>query len=140
MLDFNSLVIIILMICVAGVTMVSGLLVLILERTSSIGILKALGTGNRKLRHTFLWFAARIILKGMIIGNALAFILLALQYYKHIIPLNAENYYVDAVPVEFVWMPFLFINLGTLILTTMALILPSFVVSRIEPAKTIKFD
>ena len=140
MLDFNSLVILILMICVAGVTMVSGLLVLILERTATIGILKALGARNKALRHTFLWFAARIILKGMVIGNALAFTLLALQYHYHLIPLNPQNYYVDCVPVEFVWLEFLLVNVGTLILTTLALILPSFVVSRIQPAKAIKFD
>ena len=71
MLDLNVMVILIIMICVSGITMISGLLILILERTSTIGVLKALGASNRRIRHTFLWFASFLILRGMLIGNVL---------------------------------------------------------------------
>mgnify|MGYP000379173218 FL=1 len=100
LLDVNVLVILIIMVIVGGFTMVSGLLILILERTRTIGILKALGATNTRIRHTFLWFASFIISRGLVIGNAIAFLLIALQYWFHIIHLDPETYYVDAVPVE----------------------------------------
>ena len=79
MLDLNVMVILIIMICVSGITMISGLLILILERTSTIGVLKALGASNRRIRHTFLWFSSFLILRGMLIGNVLGLGLLGLQ-------------------------------------------------------------
>ncbi len=140
LLDVNVLVILIIMVIVGGFTMVSGLLILILERTRTIGILKALGATNTRIRHTFLWFASFIISRGLVIGNAIAFLLIALQYWFHIIHLDPETYYVDAVPVEIHLGWILAVNLFTLVITILSLVIPSFLISRIQPAKAIQFD
>ena len=140
LLDFNMVVILILMVCVAGFTMVSGLFILILERTQTIGVLKALGATNAKIRHTFLWFAAMIIVRGMLIGDVLALGLMAAQQHWGFAKLDPQTYYVDTVPVLIEWLPMLLINLGTLVITTLALVGPSYMVSRIQPAKAIRFE
>lgn len=140
LLDVNVLVILIIMVIVGGFTMVSGLLILILERTRTIGILKALGATNTRIRHTFLWFASFIISRGLVIGNAIAFLLIALQYWFHIIHLDPETYYVDAVPVEIHLGWILAVNLFALVITILSLVIPSFLISRIQPAKAIQFD
>lgn len=140
LLDVNVLVILIIMVIVGGFTMVSGLLILILERTRTIGILKALGATNTRIRHTFLWFASFIISRGLVIGNAIAFLLIALQYWFHIIHLDPETYYVDAVPVEIHFGWILAVNLFALVITILSLVIPSFLISRIQPAKAIQFD
>ncbi len=140
LLDVNVLVILIIMVIVGGFTMVSGLLILILERTRTIGILKALGATNTRIRHTFLWFASFIISRGLVIGNAIAFLLIALQYWFHIIHLDPETYYVDAVPVEIHLGWILVVNLFALVITILSLVIPSFLISRIQPAKAIQFD
>lgn len=140
LLDFNLYVILILMLLVAGFTMVSGLLILILERTQTIGVLKALGATNAKIRTIFIDFAALITLRGLILGNILGLLIIYAQYHWHIIHLNPANYYVDAVPVHVNWLYILLLNLGTLILTTLALVAPSYVISRIQPAKAIRFE
>lgn len=140
LLDVNVLVILIIMVIVGGFTMVSGLLILILERTRTIGILKALGATNTRIRHTFLWFASFIISRGLVIGNAIAFLLIVLQYWFHIIHLDPETYYVDAVPVEIHLGWILAVNLFALVITILSLVIPSFLISRIQPAKAIQFD
>lgn len=140
MLDLNVMVILIIMICVSGITMISGLLILILERTSTIGVLKALGASNRRIRHTFLWFASFLILRGMLIGNVLGLGLLGLQHYAHLVKLDPAQYYVEAVPVSMNLQWLVGINLASLLLMMLAMVLPSFFVSRVEPAKTIQFD
>lgn len=140
LLDFNMLIILILMLCVAGITMISGLLILILERTQTIGILKALGATNRQVRHAFLHFAAMITLRGMLWGNLIALAALFAQQKWGLIHLNPDTYYVDAVPVLIRITPILLINAGTLILTILALILPSLIILRIQPAKAIRFE
>lgn len=140
LLDFNVVVILVIMICVAGFTMISGLLILILERTTTIGLLKALGAGNLRIRHTFLWFAAFIVGRGLLIGNALGLGIVAIQGFWKPIHLNPETYYVDTVPVEVNAWWIVGINLASLIFTMAALVLPSHLVSRIEPAKAIRFD
>lgn len=140
LLDMNVLIILILMMIVASVTMISGLLIIILERTTMIGILKALGSRNGEIRKTFLWFGAFIIIKGIVIGDILAIVLLFLQDKIGIIRLDPETYYVDAVPVEFNWLAFLLVNIGTLALSVFILIFPSFLVSHIQPAKAMKFE
>lgn len=140
LLDFNVMVILIIMVCVAGFTMISGLLILILERTRTIGVLKALGATNSRIRHTFLWFAAFIVGRGLIIGNAIGILIVALQQYFHIIPLDPEKYYVDSVPVEFDWLWIAGVNAASFLVTMLALVLPSLLVSRIQPAKSIQFD
>ena len=140
LLDLNVWVILALMTVVASFTMISGLLILILERTSSIGTLKALGSTNSMLRRVFLYFSVFLIGRGMVIGNVIALIIIAVQSRWHILKLPPQTYYIDHVPVGFnVWI-WLSLNVGVLILTVLSLIIPSFLVSRIQPAKAIRFD
>ena len=140
LLDLNVMVILVIMLCVAGVTMISGLLILILERTTAIGVLKALGASNRRIRRIFLVYAGHILVRGMVIGNVLAFLLALLQSQFHLVRLDPATYYVDAVPLAYdpVWL--IGINLATLLITLLTLVLPAFIVSVVQPAKTIRFD
>ncbi|MGM9688960.1 MAG: ABC transporter permease [Alloprevotella sp.] len=140
LLDFNVMVILIIMVCVAGFTMVSGLLILILERTATIGVLKALGATNARVRHTFLWFAAFIVGRGMLIGNLIGLGLISVQWLWQPVRLNPDTYYIDAVPVELNAWWLLALNAATLCLTMLSLVLPSLLVSRVQPAKAIQFD
>lgn len=140
LLDFNVVIILVIMVCVAGFTMISGLLILILERTSTIGLLKALGATNTRIRHTFLWYAALIVARGLLWGNVLGLGIVLLQKYVGLIRLNPEVYYVSAAPVELSVGWIVALNAATLLATILALILPSFLVSRIQPAKAIQFD
>lgn len=140
LLDFNMIVILVLMICVAGFTMISGLLILILERTQTIGVLKALGATNRKVRSIFLHFSALITLRGLLIGDALALALMFAQKQWGFVHLDPATYYVDAVPVEVNWLPIVLLNVVTLALTTLALVGPSFMITRIQPAKAIRYE
>ena len=140
LLDLNVMVILVIMLCVAGVTMISGLLILILERTTAIGVLKALGASNRRIRRIFLVYAGHILVRGMVIGNVFAFLLALLQSQFHLVRLDPATYYVDAVPLAYdpVWL--IGINLATLLITLLTLVLPAFIVSVVQPAKTIRFD
>ena len=140
LLDMDIVVILILMICVSIFTAVSGLLIIILERTNFIGIMKALGARNKQVRHLFLNYAMLIILRGIILGNLLAFALIYLQKYTGLVTLDPEVYYVEAVPVLVSWWWVLAIDLGTLVISALAMIVPSFVVSNITPAKSIRFE
>ena len=128
------------MLAVAGVTMISGLLIIILERTNMIGILKALGARNKTIRKTFLWFAVFIIGRGMIIGDILAIALLMLQKYTGIIKLDAQTYYVSTVPVEFNWYFIIALNIATLIISVLMLIAPSYLISHIHPSKSMRYE
>ncbi len=140
LLDTNVWVILCLMICVASFTMISGLLIIILERTQFIGTMKALGATNGRLRHLFLYFSSFIILKGIVWGNVVGLGLILLQKYTGFVHLDAETYYVDSVSVDLDW-PFMgLINVGTLIISFIVLILPSYLVSRIRPSKSIRFE
>lgn len=140
LLDMDIVVILILMICVSTFTAVSGLLIIILERTNFIGIMKALGARNKQVRHLFLNYALLIILRGIVLGNLLAFALIFLQKQFGLITLDPEVYYVEAVPVLVNWWWVLAIDLGTLVVSALAMIVPSFVVSNITPAKSIRFE
>lgn len=140
LLDFNVMVILIIMVCVAGFTMVSGLLILILERTSTIGLLKALGAGNARIRHTFLWFAAFIVGRGLLIGNVVGLLIVAVQASTQLVKLDPSTYYMDAVPVSMEWGWIVVLNVATLGITLLALLLPSHLVSRVQPASAIRFD
>ena len=128
------------MVAVAGVTMISGLLIIILERTNMIGVLKALGARNRTIRHTFLWFAVFIIGRGLLWGNALGLGLLALQHFTGLVKLDAQTYYVSTVPVEFNWLLIALINVVTLLLCILMLVIPSFLISHIHPAKSMRYE
>lgn len=140
LLDLNVWIILALMVCVAGITMISGLLIIILERTNMIGVMKALGARNRTIRHTFLWFAVFIIGKGMLWGNVIGIGLTALQYFTSIVSLDPTTYYVNTVPVEFDMPLIATINIATLIVCVVALIAPSHLVSFIHPAKSMRYE
>lgn len=140
LLDMNVWVILILMVAVAGFTMISGLLIIILERTNFIGVMKALGATNRSMRRIFLYFAVFVLGKGLLWGNLLGIGLVALQYFTGIFRLDAETYYVDTVPVLFNPWLVLAINAATLLISVCVLIVPSFLISNIHPAKSIRFE
>jgi lipoprotein-releasing system permease protein len=139
-LDLNVLIILVLMIIVSTINMGSGLLVLIITKTSMIGLLKALGANNWTIRKIFLHQASLIILKAMLWGNIIGLGLCYLQKYFTLIPLNPEIYYLNAVPIEVNYIHIILLNLGTLILCVSALVVPSWVVTKISPIKAIKFD
>ncbi|HPE57403.1 MAG TPA: ABC transporter permease [Bacteroidales bacterium] len=138
--DMNVIIIIILMVLVSGITMISTLLILILEKTNMIGTLKALGTKNSSIRKVFIYNAVYIIGRGMIWGNAIAIGLSLLQLKFGIFKLNQESYYVSEVPVNLDLTHYLLINFGTLIACTLMLIIPSFIITKISPVKAIRFD
>lgn len=140
LLDLNVWIILALMIAVAGVTMISGLLIIILERTVMIGILKALGARNKTIRHTFMWFAAFIIGKGMLIGNIVGLGLISLQQFTGLVKLNPQTYYVNTVPVEYNIPLFIILNVATLLICLFVLIVPSYLISHIHPAKSMRYE
>lgn len=140
LLDTNIWVILCLMISVAAFTMISGLLIIILERTQFIGVMKALGASNARLRHLFLYFASLVILKGVLAGNLIGLALVFLQQYAGVLRLDADTYYVDVVPVEINWLFVILINVGTLLVSFLVLVVPSCLVSRIHPARSIRFE
>ena len=140
LLDLNVWIILAIMTAVAVVTMISGLLIIILERTTMIGVLKALGARNSTVRHTFLWFAAFIIGKGLLIGDALALVLILLQKLTGFAKLDPQTYYVDVVPVELDWMLIVAFNIATMLIALFVLIAPSYLVSHIHPAKSMRYE
>lgn len=138
--DFNIALIIGIMILVAGINMITALLVLILERTQMIGILKALGGADWSIRKIFLYNASYLIMLGLFWGNLIGLGLLFLQKYFSLIPLNPETYYVTEVPVYIGWEYILAVNIGTLILCLLMLLIPSVIITRISPVRAMKFD
>lgn len=140
LLNINVWVILILMTAVAGFTMISGLLIIILERANFIGIMKAMGATNSTIRRIFLYFSVLIIGRGIVWGNIVGLSLVVLQRYTHLFRLDAATYYVDAVPVLLHPGYLLAVNASTLVICTLALIIPSFLVSHISPVRAIRFD
>ena len=138
--NMNVWVILTLMTLVAGFNMVSGLLILILERTNMIGILKAFGTKNWSIRKIFLYQASFLISKGLFWGNIIGLLLCLVQYYFEIVKLDPASYYVAMVPVNLKLLHLVLLNVGTLIITLMMLILPSYIITKISPVKTIRFN
>ena len=138
--DMNVVIIIALMVLVAGITMISTLLILILERTNMIGTLKALGTENRSIRKIFVYNAVYIIGKGMIWGNIIGLGLCFLQLTTGVFKLNQESYYLSEVPVNIQLSYLLAINAGTLLVTSLMLILPTYIITKISPVKAIRFS
>lgn len=138
--DFNIALIIGIMILVAGINMITALLVLILERTQMIGILKALGGGDWNIRKIFLYNAAYLIVLGLFWGNLIGLGLLFIQKYFKLFPLNPQTYYVTEVPVYIGWEYILAVNMGTLILCVLMLLIPSVIISKMSPVKAMKFD
>ncbi len=140
LLDLNVWIILALMVAVAAVTMISGLLIIILERTTMIGVLKALGARNKTIRHTFLWFAVFMIGRGLLIGNLLGIGLVLLQRYTGLIKLDPETYYVSTVPVEINIPLIILLNIATLLISLFILIAPSYLISHIQPAKSMRYE
>lgn len=138
--DFNIIVILVVMILVATINMVVALLVLILERTQMIGILKALGTNNWSVRKIFLYNAFYLILRGLLWGNGIGISLLLLQQQFGIIKLNPENYYVNQAPVYLNLGYILALNILTVAICALVLLIPSYIVTKISPVKAIRFD
>lgn len=140
LLDMNVWIILALMTAVAGVTMISGLLIIILERTTMIGVLKALGARNSTIRHLFLWFATFIIGRGLLIGNFIGLGLSLVQKYFGIIHLDPTTYYVNTVPIEINIPAWLLLNIATLLISVFVLIAPSYLISHIHPAKSMRYE
>jgi lipoprotein-releasing system permease protein len=138
--DFNIIVILIIMISVATINMVVALLVLILERTQMIGILKALGANNWAVRKIFLYNAFYLIIRGLFWGNFIGIGLVLIQDYFGIITLNPNNYYVNQAPVYLNWGYILLLNLGTMAVCLLVLLIPSYIITKISPVKAIRFD
>ena len=140
LLDINVWIILVLMVCVAGITMISGLLIIILERTQTIGILKALGMRNAGVRHTFLWFAVFIIGRGLLWGDIIGIGLVVLQQQTGIVHLDPASYYVDTAPVELNLPLIALLNVATLLICVFVLIAPSFLISHIHPARSMRYE
>jgi lipoprotein-releasing system permease protein len=138
-LDQTVWIILVLVLGIAGFTMVSGLLILILEKTNLIGILKAIGAKDISIRRIFLYYATFIIGRGMLLGNIIGLSLCLIQQQTKLIKLDPSMYYMDSVPIEFTWW-LLPMNIVMFILSVAMLVVPSMLISRIEPTKAIKFE
>ena len=139
-IDVNVWIILILMLLVSGVNMISGVLILILERSTTIGILKAMGQPDWNIRKVFLYLSGFLVTRGMLWGNFIAISLCLLQHYFSIIPLDPINYYVDAVPINLKISHLLLLNIGTLITIITMMVIPSILITKISPIKSIQFD
>lgn len=140
LLDTNVLVILVLIVLVAGFNMISGLLIIILERTAMIGILKALGKQNWNIRKVFLYLASFIISKGILWGNIIGVSICIAQYYWSLIPLNPENYFLDTVPVYLNPLHLVYLNIATISISYLMMIGPSYLITKISPVEAIRFD
>lgn len=140
LLDTNVVVIISLMALVAAFTLVSSLFIIILERVKTIGLLKSLGASNAQIRRIFMLMTERLVLRGLLIGNTVGLTLIALQYYTHLVPLDAASYYVDFVPVKFSLAALVWLNVGALAVSWVVLMLPAMITARISPATTMRCE
>ena len=140
LLDMNVIIIILLMLCVSGFSIITGLIILILESVNLIGTLKALGANNQFVRRIFIYEAILLVSKGMVFGNIIGLGLVALQYFTRIIPLDAATYYVSYVPMAFPWGWLVVLNLGVLVISWLVLLAPSAIVSQISPSKVMHFE
>lgn len=140
MLDINTIIILILMILVSGFCMISGLLIIILERRDTIGLLKALGANNSFIRRIFLWQSSKLIFKSMLWGNVIACLIIFVEWQWQVIPLNAEYYYVDHVPVYMNLGIFCAINVGVFAVSTLMMIAPTYLATRISPVEAMRME
>lgn len=140
LINMNVWVILILIVLVAGFNMVSGLLILILDKTQLIGLMKTLGARDVSLRKLFLYVSLGLILRGMFWGNLLALLLGGIQYRWHLISLDAASYYMDRVPIHFDIPGMIAVNAGVVVVTLLMLLVPTLLIARIDPIKTIQFD
>ena len=140
LLDFNVLFILLLMTLVAGFNMVSGLLILLFRNISTIGLLKTLGMTDRSIARVFLRSSSSLVLKAMLLGNGLAFLLCLVQRFTHVVTLNPENYIVSYVPVHLDVPMILAADAGAYLVIMLLLLIPSLFISRVDPAKTVKTE
>lgn len=138
--DMNVVIIIALMLMVSGITIISMLLIIVLERTSTIGILKSMGANNGFIRRIFLQRSSRILLLGMLLGNLFGIGLCVIQKYTEFIKLSAETYYLSSVPIELNWGYFVMLNVGTFILWVLMMLIPTMVINNVKPSKSIRFE
>ena len=139
-LDINGIIVVVLMILVATINMVTALLILMLERANMVGLIKAFGMSNQSVRRIFLKISFRLVGKGMLIGNAAGLLLCWLQDSFHLVGLDASTYYVKYVAIEWNWLYIFLINAGTLAACGLMLFLPTLLLTRLTPVKTLKFD
>ena len=140
LLDMNVIIIILLMLCVSGFSIITGLIILILESVNLIGTLKALGADNQFVRRIFIYEAILLVGKGMVFGNIIGLGLVALQHFMRLIPLDAATYYVSYVPMAFPWGWLIMLNIGVLAISWLVLLAPSAIVSQISPARVMHFE
>lgn len=140
LLDMNVVIIIIIMLLVSSFTLISAMLMIVLERINMIGILKTMGAGNNSIRKIFIYLTNKLILKSMLLGNLIGLSVAYIQQEYHIIKLNAEAYYISFVPVEINWWYILALNVVILAVAYLSLLGPSHIVSKIEPNKSVKFE
>ena len=138
--DMNVVIIIVLMLFVAGITIISMLLIIVLERTSTIGILKSMGANNAFVRNIFMQRSCRILLIGMMAGNIFGIGLCLIQKYTDIIKLSAESYYLSSVPIELNLSNIILLNVGTFVLWVLMMLIPTMVINNINPSKSIRFE
>lgn len=138
--DMNVVIIIVLMLLVAGITIISMLLIIVLERTSTIGILKSMGANNAFIRKIFLQRSRRILLIGMLFGNIFGVGLCLIQKYTEIIKLSPESYYLSSVPIEINLNYILLLNIGTFVLWVLMMLIPTMIINNIKPSKSIRFE
>lgn len=140
LLDTNVIVILSLMACVAAVTLISCLFIMILERVRLIGTLKALGADNPVIARIFLYMAERVVLRGILLGDIIGLLLVWLQWQFKLMPLDPESYYLSSVPVEFNWPGIIILNLAAAVMALVIMILPTHIVARISPANVMRFE
>jgi len=138
--DLNTLVILLIMILVASINMISSLLIIILERTKMIGLLKSLGAHNYSIRKIFLYHAFYLLRRGLLIGNGIGLVLIGIQYYFELIQLDPKHYYVKALPVSLSLENWLFINLGSILICMLMLIIPSILIQKVDPIKALLYE
>ncbi|MBO4945039.1 MAG: FtsX-like permease family protein, partial [Muribaculaceae bacterium] len=140
LLDTNVVVILVLMSLVAAFTLISSLFILILERVRMIGTLKSLGATNGQIRGIFIYMAEKLMLRGLLIGNLIGLGLIWIQHTTHILPLDADAYYLNHVPAEISWQAVLLLNLSVIVVSVLVLILPSHLISTLSPSESIRYE
>lgn len=140
LLNRNVVILLTIILFVSGTSIISIILILIMERTQMIGVMKALGASNKLIRSIFFWNGLQLIVKGLFWGNVIGLSLGALQYFYKLIPLDAANYYMSHVPIEFDFMTVVWLNIVVLALIGLTLLIPTAIISRVQPVKAIRFD
>lgn len=140
LLNRNVIILLTIIVFISGTSIISIMLILIMERTQMIGVLKSLGSSNKLIRRVFVWNGVQLILKGLLMGNVIGLTLGFVQYYFKIIPLDAASYYMSHVPIEFDWLTVFGLNALLLFLIGLTLFIPVAIISRVQPVKAIRFD